>query len=66
MRGGGVVGVRLSRLPRSSIFYILDKLMEEDEAAVMDWFALKTSKSYQDFDGWIKSLEAKAGEEAGP
>ncbi len=52
--------MRPSRLPRSSINYILDKLMEEDEAAVMDWIACKTARSYQDFDGWIQSLEEKA------
>ena len=56
--------MRLQRLPRSSIWYLLEKLMEEDEEAVKDWIALKTSKSSQDFDGWLKTLDEKI-EEAG-
>ena len=39
MRGGGVVGVDLSRLPPSAIFYILDRIVEDHGDTFRAWLA---------------------------
>lgn len=59
--------MRISRLPPSSIYYILDRILEEYPKEVDSWIGLRFAKSSQDFEGWLKSLEEKAnGEKVRP
>ena len=56
--------MKLSRLPKSSIWYILDMLMEEDPAAVSAYLArqVKDFKDRKGLNEWVESLQATAEE----
>ena len=50
--------MKLSRLPKSSIWYILDMLMEEDPVAVSAYLArqVKDFKDRKGLNEWVESL----------
>ena len=56
--------MKLSRLPKSSIWYILDMLMEEDPVAVSAYLArqVKDFKDRKALDEWQESVLAVAEE----
>ena len=56
--------MKLSRLPKSSIWYILDMLMEEDPATVSAYLArqVKDFKDRKALDEWQESVLAVAEE----